>query len=129
MSADRRRTLGEMGERLAEGHLVQRGYDIVTRNARTRFGELDLIAADHRCLVFCEVKTRVAGGRSGPATALEAIGPQKQRRLKRLARDWLGEHRAGPDRPGRDELRFDAIGVTVDASGELVALEHLEGAF
>lgn len=118
-----------MGERVAEDHLVGLGYDIVTRNARTRFGELDLIAADARCLVFCEVKTRVAGGHSGPATALEAIGPRKQRRLKRLARDWLSEHRVGPDRPGREELRFDAIGVTVDARGTLIAIEHLEGAF
>jgi putative endonuclease len=33
------------------------------------------------------------------------------------------------DRPHRDELRFDAVGVTIDPYGRLVALEHLEGAF
>jgi hypothetical protein len=33
------------------------------------------------------------------------------------------------DRPSRDELRFDAIGVTFDAGGRLVALDHLEAAF
>jgi putative endonuclease len=43
-----------------------------------------------------------------------------------MAAAWLTEH---VDRPRTPELRFDAIGVTIDARGRLVALEHLEGAF
>ena len=105
------------------------GYEIVARNPRTRFGELDLVAADDRSLVFCEVKTRVAATVAGPAGPLDAIGPMKRRRLRRLASDWLRTHRAGRDRPGRPELRFDAIGVIVDRSGALLELEHVEGAF
>ena len=85
------------------------------------------MAADRRALVFCEVKTRVAGGRRGPAVALDAIGTRKRRRLRLLAREWLSISAAS--RPGRDELRFDAIGVTVDRGGALVALEHVEDAF
>ena len=43
-----------------------------------------------------------------------------------MAGQWLIEQ---PDRPYADVLRFDAIGVTFNLEGELVALEHLEGAF
>ncbi len=111
---------------MAVEHLERRGYRIVDRNFRTRHGELDIVAADRRALVFCEVKTRVAGGRSGPAGPLDAIGPDKRRRLRALAREWLT---STDDRPWRPNLRFDAIGVTLSARGELLALDHIEGAF
>jgi putative endonuclease len=126
MSTDRRRDRGALGERIAADHLEHRGYRIVARNYRTRSGELDLVAADDRALVFCEVKTRVAGGRSGPASALEAIGPQKRRQVRTLATQWLATTR---ERPHRSDVRFDAIGVTLTPGGDLLALEHLEGAF
>jgi putative endonuclease len=126
MSTDTRRDRGALGERIAAEHLERRGYRIVARNYRTRAGELDLVAADERALVFCEVKTRVAGGRSGPASALEAIGPNKRRQVRALATQWLA---STTERPHRGDVRFDAIGVTLTARGELLALEHLEGAF
>ena len=126
MSTDPRRNRGELGERIAAEHLERRGYLIVARNYRTRYGELDLVAADERALVFCEVKTRVAGGRSGPAGALDAIGPGKRRQVRSLATQWLA---GTADRPHRPDVRFDAIGVTLTPGGELLALEHLEGAF
>ena len=55
MSGDRRQRLGSTGERLAAEHLERRGFAILERNYRTRWGELDLIAFDGRVLVFCEV--------------------------------------------------------------------------
>jgi putative endonuclease len=125
---DPRRRLGAQGEELAARHLVARGYRIVDRNFRTRFGELDLIAAGHGCLVFCEVKTRVSSEPAGRLGPLASVGPRKQRQLRQMAREWLA---AGRSRlaGGLPELRFDAIGVTLDHGGELVALEHLDGAF
>ena len=126
MSTDPRRQRGALGERIAADHLERRGYRIVARNFRTRHGELDLVAADDRALVFCEVKTRVAGGRSGPTGALEAIGPNKRKQVRALATQWLAQTE---NRPHRPNVRFDAIGVTLSARGELLAVEHLEGAF
>jgi putative endonuclease len=126
MSTDRRRDRGALGERIAAEHLEHRGYSIVARNFRTRHGELDLVAADERSLVFCEVKTRVTGGTAGPPGPFDAIGPLKRRRLRALASEWLA---TTTDRPWRDELRFDAIGVTLTPCGRLLALEHLEAAF
>ncbi len=124
MSEDRRARLGRLGEQLAAEHLVRRGFEIVERNYRTRWGELDIIAFDGRTLAFCEVKTRrMAPGGAGP---LEAVRSLKQSRVRKMAGRWLIER---TDRPRADNLRFDAIGVTFDLTGRLVSLEHLEGAF
>jgi putative endonuclease len=128
MATDQRRHNGEIGERIAEEHLSRRGYDIVARNFRTRYGELDLIAADDQSIVFCEVKTRVAGTRAGPDGPLDAIGTRKRGRVRRMASQWLAETAAG-ERPHPPELRFDAIGVILSHDGRLLALEHLENAF
>jgi putative endonuclease len=128
MATDQRRRHGELGERIAEEHLEHRGYSIVARNFRTRYGELDLIAADDRSLVFCEVKTRIAGSRGGPDGPLDAIGPRKRDRLRRMATQWLADT-PGSARPSRAELRFDAIGVMLTPAGRLLALEHVENAF
>src|SRR4051795_1667410 len=125
MHSDPRRTRGKTGERIAERHLERRGYRVVARNYRTRYGEIDLIAADHRAIVFCEVKTRVSPGRSGPAGPLDAIGPSKRRRVRMMAAQWLAARRDDPKRPRRAELRFDAIGVTLGGGDRLVALDHL----
>ena len=127
MAADPRRGLGALGERLAGAHLERAGYQILERNFRCRAGELDIVAVADAALVFVEVKTRVAGGRSGPPGPLEAIGDAKRRRLRMLAAEWLSRNQG--DRPYRSRLRFDAIGVTVNPAGGLLALEHLEDAF
>jgi putative endonuclease len=128
VSADPRRALGALGERLAAEHLTRAGYVVLGRNYRTRFGEIDIIAADSRCLVFCEVKTRMAGRPSGPAGPLDAIGPRKRRQLRAMAREWLAAEDTR-DRPHRPELRFDAIGIVVTSRGVLASLDHLENAF
>ena len=129
MHPDPRRTRGQIGERIAERHLERRGYRVIARNYRTRYGEIDLIAVDDRAIVICEVKTRAGTGRTGPEAPFDAIGPTKRRRVRMMAAQWLGADAENGSRPRRAELRFDAIGVTLDARDRLVALDHLEGAF
>ena len=124
MTGDARPELGRLGEQLAAEHLVRRGFHIVERNYRTRWGELDIVAFDGRTLAFCEVKTRRVN-RAG-ASPLEAVRSRKRSRVRRMAGRWLVER---SERPYAENLRFDAIGVTLDRCGRLVALEHLEGAF
>lgn len=127
---DPRRKLGDLGEEEAVRHLVRRGHAILARNFRTRYGELDVISATARHVVFCEVKTRIGARGSGTSTctALEAVGPAKRRRLRLMAREWL-RLRARGHRGLPREIRFDAIGVVFDARRELVALDHVENAF
>jgi putative endonuclease len=123
MSNDPRHRLGRAGEDAAAAHLERLGLDVLARNHRTRFGELDVIAWDGETLVFCEVKTGRAGARTSP---WDNLSPPKRDQVRRMAAAWLAET---ADRPRAAELRFDAIGVTFDARGRLVALDHLEGAF
>jgi putative endonuclease len=122
VSPDLRQELGRQGELFAGEHLERRGFDLVERNYRTRWGELDLIGFDGETLAFVEVKTR----RTGSGAPFDAMHERKRRQVRRMAATWLAER---ADRPHAAELRFDAIGVTIDARGELVGLDHLEGAF
>jgi len=124
MDHDPGRDLGRAGEQMAAEHLVRLGYEIIERNYRTRWGELDIVARAGSTLAFCEVKTRRAGGRAGGP--FDAVGPGKQARVRKMAGRWLIDRR---DRPYAAVIRFDAIGVTVDGAGRLVELRHLEGAF
>ncbi len=124
MSSDPRHRLGQLGEQLAADHLTRRGFEIVERNYRTRWGELDIVAFDGTILVFCEVKTRRLA--STAQSPFDAIRHGKRSQVRKMAGRWLCER---TQRPYADELRFDAIGVTFDPSGRLVGIEHLEGAF
>jgi putative endonuclease len=119
-----RQRLGQLGERVAAEHLMRRGFRILERNYRSRWGELDIVAFDGRALVFCEVKTRRSG--QPGAWPLESVHPRKRRQVRRMAGQWLNER---PEHPPATVIRFDAIGVRIDGSGALSGLEHLEGAF
>jgi putative endonuclease len=123
VSDDRRRRLGDAGEQVAAEHLLRRGFRVLERNYRTRWGELDIVAFDGVTIAFVEVKTRRAvPGR----TPFESVHLRKRAQVRRMAASWLSER---PGRPFARVLRFDAIAVTVDHAGRLVGLEHLEGAF
>jgi putative endonuclease len=120
---DPRHALGRRGEQLALEHLERLGCELVARNHRTRFGEIDLVVRDERTLVFAEVKTRRA---SRPGAVWESLGERKRRQVRDMARAYLHESGA---RPWADELRFDAIGIEIDGRGVLVRLEHIRAAF
>jgi putative endonuclease len=125
--SDPRRRLGARGEELARRHLEARGFTLLDANFRTSQGELDLVAADRRHLVFCEVKTRILSGPPGELGPFAAIGRRKRRQVRLMAREWLA--RRGSEGPWPEELRFDAIGIAFDPRGRLLSLEQLEGAF
>ena len=118
--SDPRRALGELGERLAEQHLLAKGYRIRERNFRIREGEIDLIAETDGTLVFVEVRAR-KGARMG--TAIESLTPAKRRRLIVLAEAY-GQVRE--DLP--EDRRIDVIALDLSASGKLLSAEHIEGA-
>jgi len=123
---ERRQRLGRRAEDLVAARLAAAGWAIVERNARTRFGELDLVALDGPTLVFVEVKAGRAGSAYGPERPILSIDLRKQRRIRRLATAWMSERR---DLPRYSEIRFDAIGVIYDNSGGVLDYEHIAGAF
>lgn len=95
--------LGDRGERLAAAYLQRQGLRILERNARSRLGELDLVAADGDQVVFVEVKTRQAAAHGQP---VEAVTPEKQRRLTQAALGYL-KRRGWLER----RTRFDVVAV------------------
>lgn len=118
----RRVDLGRAGEHLAEEHLTCLGYDVLERNYRCRFGEIDLIARDGTCLVFVEVKTRRSKAFGEPS---EAISREKKTRLARLARHYLTERGLG-----EPYCRFDVVAVSWPATeGGKPLCELIQDAF
>ncbi len=97
--------LGRTGEELACQELAQRGYAILARGYRTRYGEIDIVAQDRSVLVFVEVKTRSSVAYGGP---LAAVTPRKQQRVIRMALDYLARRRLSGV-----PCRFDVVGVAV----------------
>ena len=102
MTAGRQAT-GRWGEAQAARWYEARGYTVLARNWRAPGGELDLVLARGREVVFCEVKSRSGNAFGSPA---EAVTAGKQTRIRRLAARWLAD-----DRGSWDQVRFDVASV------------------
>ncbi len=125
MAGTRRAALGVRGEDAAVAWYRSASYVVLDRNWRCTDGELDVVArsADGSVLVFCEVKTRSSGAFGSP---FEAVGPAKQRRVRKLATMWLRSARRAAGY--HDHIRFDVAAVTIGAGGAL-EVEVLEDVF
>jgi putative endonuclease len=117
----RHQSLGERGERAAAKYLQRLGYTIVSRRERGRLGELDLVAVDGRTVVFIEVKTRRTHDAGHPA---EAVGPEKQQRLTRLALAFLKRHDLL-----EHQARFDVLAITWPQTARKPVIQHIQNAF
>jgi putative endonuclease len=106
-----RQGLGRTGERLAMEQLIKQGYQVIERNFRCRYGEVDLIAEEDAELVFVEVKTRRGNAYGLPE---EAVTPVKQRHLMQAALYYLDLHNCA-ERP----WRIDVVAVQLSTAGRL----------
>ena len=115
------RTLGSFGEEEAARFLRRKGYRIVERNFRCRFGEIDIIARKRNILAFVEVKLRRD---SRFAEAREFVTRSKQQRILASAQLYLAAH------PEDVQPRFDVVEVYApEGEKGKVTVEHLEDAF
>jgi putative endonuclease len=106
---------GRRAETAAALWLQLKGYRILERRVRTPVGEIDLVAARGKMLVFVEVKSRAT-----LAAAQEAVTPETRRRIAEAARLWVSRHRRMQDW----RWRFDIVAL---APGRLP--KHLPGAW
>jgi len=112
--AARRR--GEEAEERAVRFLARQGLQVLARNYRTRFGEVDVVAREGATLVFVEVRARASGAWGGAAASVDA---RKQRRVVAAARHYLA-------RLGREPAcRFDVLAF----QGPAAAPAWIRGAF
>jgi putative endonuclease len=105
--------VGKTGEEIAIQYLLQQGYQVLERNYRCRFGEIDLIAQDGSTLAFIEVKTR-RSQKFGPAAA--AVTLEKQRHLVKASQVYLTRKRKA-----HELCRFDVVTIELDA-----LISHIE---
>lgn len=119
------REIGSQGETIATDYLMKKGYRIVQRNFRTKWGEIDIVA---RCTVtssgvteeyrvFVEVKTKRGDGYGAP---WEMVGGWKTSQVRRMGEIWCREY-------GWTGLcRLDVISVVLGHNGDVEKIEHWE---
>ncbi len=103
--------LGQSAESRAEAFLKTHGLKLVTRNWRSRFGEIDLIMQDDSTLVFIEVRLRTRSDFGGAAAS---VTPAKQKKLLATARQYLTTLKMLPP------CRFDVIALSGDGAPEWI---------
>ena len=110
---------GRQGQKLAEKFLRKKGLRIIARNVNTGPAEIDLVARDHRILVFVEVRSRWSQSDAQPE---ETVTYRKQQRLVRGAKAFM-KFRGWEDRP----VRFDV--VAVDGYTDPPTIRYIPDAF
>jgi len=113
------KNLGSKGESLAVTFIKKRGYTVITRNYKTPFGEIDIIAKDGDTVVFIEVKTRKNTVFGYP---FESVNKKKMQKIKNSALHYLKKQ-------GQEfRVRFDVISIVSTYSGHN-EVEHITDAF
>jgi len=113
------KTLGEKGENIAAAFLKKKGYNILFRNYKCSFGEIDIIAKHKKILSFIEVKTRSTKKYGLPQ---EAVTPAKQTKISRVALEFVQRYKMD-----NRAARFDVVSVKYLNDGYEVDL--IENAF
>ena len=111
--------VGRAGERIARDHLAAKGYGIVARNYRCRWGEVDLVARDGPDWVFVEVRARRSAAYGAPE---ESITAAKLERLALTAQDYLVNHAPEPDAA---HWRIDLVAIRLGPGRRVRSIRHL----
>ena len=113
---------GAWGEALAAEYLRRKHYKIVAAGYHCRFGEIDLIAANKKYLVFVEVKLRKS---SSFAKAMEYVDRRKQDKVRITASMYLSQN------PTALQPRFDVIEIYAPEGTATIhpEINHMEDAF
>jgi len=105
---------GKLGEQMAAAYLQEAGYQILERNYRCPFGEIDIIAREDDTLVFVEVKSRRSENFGLPQLA---VGPDKQRRISKISLYYLQSHRLDAE-----NVRFDVVAILLRPENSSIEL-------
>ena len=118
---DRRQAVGRRGERLAESYLVELGAELLERNYRKDYAEVDLVFEHDGELVAVEVKTRDV---EDPEQPEEAVRVGQLRRISNGLAAYAQEHDL-LEMP----LRIDVVMIVVHSGGDVLRLDHLRSVY
>lgn len=111
--------VGTEGEDAAVKFMRSRGFRVIDRNFRVKYGEIDIICRQKKMIVFVEVKTRSSNSFGDP---FEAVNRHKQRRIAMAAITYLRR------KNWEDFLaRFDVLAIT--RQNGRTHIEHVPDAF
>jgi putative endonuclease len=113
---------GATAEAVALAHLRAAGLQLLARNVRYPFGELDLVMREGATVAFVEVRFRRGTNFGGAAASVDA---GKRRKLARAAQAWLGANRAHARAP----CRFDVVAVSPGAGDGAESCDWIRAAF
>lgn len=109
--------VGAWGEETAAGYVTKRGYQIIGRNIRTPYGEIDIIAEEGGIVIFIEVKTLTSSKNFQPEHQITA---RKREHMLNAAQHYASEH-------GIDHWQIDVIAVE-GKPGKDPIITHFESA-
>lgn len=116
--AQHKQLLGKIGEDLASSYLSRKGYTIIDRNFKARYGEIDLICIHDNTLVFVEVKTRIGQTYGKPE---ESVTTKKLAEVVKTAQYYVVTHSNLPE-----AQRIDVIAIEMATDNVIVAFRHIE---
>ena len=93
--------------------MKEKGFEIITRNFATRFGEIDIVVKKDGVLVFVEVKTKRGDFFGSPE---EMVGRNKVERVRRMAQIYLDGEEAA--------CRIDMVAVVLGTDDRVVRINH-----
>jgi putative endonuclease len=93
--------MGKWGEDTVAAYLAERGYEIITRNARTPYGEIDIVAKQDDITIFVEVKSRTSNKMGLPE---DSVNARKQAHMLACAEHYAAENAI-------DHWQIDVIAV------------------
>ena len=109
MSKTKQQSIGQLGEDIASRYLRSRKYEVIDRNYRRKWGEIDLICKLDNTIHFVEVKTMSVKKQGGQPMPEEHITPDKIKRLERAIHSYLQEKKL------RDtSWQLDSVSVVLD---------------
>ncbi len=114
--------LGDLGEKMACGYLVEKGYKILGKNYKISFGEIDIIAQKDKVIHFVEVKSLADNGYNFAPE--EHVDYRKQRKLRQMAQIWLEKQKYSQE----TAHQIDIVGILVNQQTRMAKLHYFPNA-
>lgn len=146
MELTEKQVVGNLGENVSANFLIAKGYSIIAKNYRKKFGEIDIVAKKRGKIHFVEVKTVSRDNLLNPIhKEMDAFRPKtnskfvrpnssedcfrpednvhswKQKRLSRAIQCFIAQNRLG-----ETEWQFDVITVFLDRKNKLARVKVLD---